>query len=155
MQSHTPRRVFHKLLYTQKKNPPLQSHSLSPGGAGGGGSSTAGSSASSREASQEEDRPSQTVTGTSSSATTSDKPVDLKESRKLSRSKKFKDASKDMKLKLFLKRGSEPILNGLPTNQQQVSNSCTVMSSWLQLCSRSYFQKRSITQSSSFAQLRL
>lgn len=34
-----------------------------------------------------------------------------------SKSKKFKE-TKDTKLKLFLKRGSEPMLNGLPLHQQ-------------------------------------
>lgn len=33
---------------------------------------------------------------------------------------KKKESPKDTKLKLFLKRSSEPILNGLPFNQQQV-----------------------------------
>ncbi|RWS05635.1 serine-enriched protein-like protein, partial [Dinothrombium tinctorium] len=40
---------------------------------------------------------------------------------KHSKSKKIKETSKDNKLKLFLKRSSEPLLNGLPFNQQQPS----------------------------------
>lgn len=35
---------------------------------------------------------------------------------------KRKEAPRDTKLKLFLKRSSEPILNGLPFNQQQVGH---------------------------------
>ena len=53
-------------------------------------------------------------------------PTDSKRSReesitggllRYSKSKKFKE-TKDTKLKLFLKRGSEPMLNGLPLHQQ-------------------------------------
>lgn len=39
---------------------------------------------------------------------------------KSDKSTKRKESTRDTKLKLFLKRSSEPILNGLPFNQQQV-----------------------------------
>jgi len=59
-----------------------------------------------------------TTEPTATSTTLSSQPSISKKSR----SKKFKEASKDMKLKLFLKRSSEPVLNGLPATQQPVIN---------------------------------
>jgi hypothetical protein len=41
---------------------------------------------------------------------------------------KKKESPKDTKLKLFLKRSSEPILNGLPFNQQQVCRKLRTLS---------------------------
>ncbi|KAI1304102.1 Serine-enriched protein [Halotydeus destructor] len=118
-------RVFHKLLYKNSSSTSPVPSSLAPAGHSSGHSAS-----SSREPSQDDEKSSLVVSSIQASATSSSgqsgpsgdplstSSVRSSGSKKSSKNKKLKDTSKDMKLKLFLKRGSEPVLNGLPVNQQ-------------------------------------
>lgn len=132
-------RVFEKQLYGQRQSSSgsvqgttattANANSLSPGpsatNAQNSSNAAAGhSSCSSREASQEESTQQHTATTSKSSnsnvepSTSSVSTVpyakEKKKSKKLSREG---TSSKEKGLKLFLKRSSEPSINGLPVNQ--------------------------------------
>jgi hypothetical protein len=117
----TALRVFHKLLYGQK------SHQTQQYNATGEASNeltsekptTVRRSIFGRKESLFESAVGAVTTGSAASTGDDNKPSE-KESRSLLRSGKSRKGkeNKDTKLKLFLKRGSEPMLNGLPLHQQ-------------------------------------
>ena len=98
------RRVFQKLLYHHRQKSPVPSATASKAG---------GSTASSRESSYEDRRDSESKEKSSGKS-------ESRFSRRKSR--RLKDAAKDSKLKLFLKRSSEPFLEGTPFGQGSSSS---------------------------------
>ncbi|RWS31904.1 serine-enriched protein-like protein [Leptotrombidium deliense] len=97
-------RIFHKLLYGRKQTQnSITSTSSNAYQSGTSSTVEGGSSSASREVESSDVQ----------SSVVRDRPP-----LKHTKSKKLKDTSKDNKLKLFLKRSSEPVLNGLPFNQQ-------------------------------------
>lgn len=105
---HDSNRIFQKLLYGHRHS---QSHALTsnsiqsqPNGAKSGNK------------------------GTDNSETNAANETQRDKQIKYSKSKKIRDASKDTKLKLFLKRSSEIAFDGVPVNNQVSQFVCKFLS---------------------------
>ncbi|XP_074595418.1 speckle type BTB/POZ protein [Brevipalpus obovatus] len=115
-------RTFHKMLYSHKKNYPSALSSITNGVQTNG--NTQLNNPGSQPPQSKDSVPGDVGTRSSSEATSGRTPSlsgQREKQIKYSKSKKFRETAKENRLKLFLKRSSEPSINGISPNNHELT----------------------------------